>query len=151
MKMPNIILEYLLAPCGMNCMVCYVHLKKNNPCNGCLGDDKHKPERCKACKIKTCATSKGKIHCYECNELPCKAINSMEKSYNKRYATSLIENSKYAEKHGISDFLIVEKSKWTCPKCNGVMSLHDGVCSECNEQHENYSKLLKNNVSKEET
>ena len=129
--MPKRIEDYLFAPCGMNCMVCYVHLKDKNPCNGCLGDDNHKPERCKSCKIKICAQEKGLIYCYECSGFPCKQIKNLEKSYVKRYKTSLIENSRIVQKVGITAFQADEYEKWKCISCSGVISLHDSECSDC--------------------
>ena len=142
MKMPDIIPEYLFAPCGMNCMVCYVHLKKKRACNGCLGTGDNKPERCKICIIKNCADGKKLKYCYECSEFPCKSIRNLDKSYRKRYAASLIDNSKYVKENGIVKFQVNERGKWTCRKCNGVVSLHDGICTECEEKRENYSKIL---------
>jgi hypothetical protein len=58
MLMPAEIPDYLFAPYGMNCMVCYVHLKNRIPCNGCLGDDFQKPERFISCKAKKYANEK---------------------------------------------------------------------------------------------
>lgn len=130
MFMPDTINSVLFAPCGMNCMVCYVHLKIKKPCHGCLSDDKDKPERCKSCEIKICAASKGIKYCFECDEFPCKPVKKLEKSYLTRYKTSLIENSEYAKINGLVSLLEREQKKWVCA-CNGVISLHDGYCSEC--------------------
>ncbi|MBL8101969.1 MAG: DUF3795 domain-containing protein, partial [Anaerolineales bacterium] len=60
------ITENMLAPCGMTCAVCYVHLKKRNPCMGCRGQDVNKPEHCRKCKIKDCVISQGIDFCFEC-------------------------------------------------------------------------------------
>lgn len=38
------------------------------------------------------------------------------------------------KKYAIEEFLKREKEKWTCSKCNGIISLHDRFCSEC-QQH----------------
>jgi hypothetical protein len=130
MIMPETIDSLFFAPCGMNCMVCYVHLKIKKPCHGCLGDDIDKPERCKKCEIKNCAYSKGLKYCYECNDFPCKNIKNMEKSYRTRYKTSLITNSESVKINGILSFMKDEKEKWLCA-CNGVILLHDRYCSEC--------------------
>ncbi len=135
MKMPEKIDNQLFAPCGMNCMVCYVHLKDKKPCCGCLGDDNNKPERCKTCKIKSCAKEKGLTYCYECSEFPCKQIKNLEKSYNKRYNTSLIENSKKVQAVGIVAFEASEREKWICTICSGVISLHDAECSNCKNKY----------------
>lgn len=131
MKMPNNIDNKLFAPCGMNCLVCYVHLKDKKPCPGCLNNNVNKPERCKNCKIKNCAQEKGLTYCYECLDFPCKQIKNLEKSYTKRYNTSLIENSKKVQMDGISLFMTSEQEKWICKKCSGVISLHDAECSNC--------------------
>jgi hypothetical protein len=131
MNMPTIIENIMFSPCGMNCMVCYVHLKKKKPCEGCLSDDINKPERCKICKIKTCAQEKGITYCCWCKEFPCKVINNLEKSYLKRYRVSLIDNSISVKNKGIEYFLQKEIEKWNCSECNGIISLHDNECSEC--------------------
>jgi hypothetical protein len=133
MKMPEKIEEYLFSPCGINCMVCYVHLKNKKACCGCLGPDENKPDRCKKCKIKSCAIGKGLSYCFECKEFPCKSISNLEKSYNKRYKASLLENSKTVKKLGIIGFQNGERKKWLCKECNGVISIHDGICSECKQ------------------
>ncbi len=134
MKMPKIIENAMFAPCGMNCAVCYKHVgirKYAKNCEGCLKSDIGKPEHCRKCKIKICAEAKKHTHCFECIDFPCKLINSLEKSYIKRYNISLIENSKLAKSKGIAKFMEQDRKKWTCPECGGAFSLHDGICSEC--------------------
>jgi len=135
MKMPNNIDTKLFAPCGMNCLVCYVHLKDKKPCPGCLNNDENKPERCKTCKIKNCAHRSGLFSCYECLDFPCKQIKNLEKSYSNRYNTSLIENSIKVQKDGICLFLTNEQEKWICKNCSGVISLHDSECSNCKTKY----------------
>ena len=134
MKMPAKIEDSMLAPCGMNCAVCYRHVgvfKRTKPCEGCLKGDLGKPEHCRSCNIKTCAQEKGYVRCLECADFPCKLIKNLEKSYNKRYNASLVENSRTAQKEGMAAFLEQDRVKWTCAKCGGAFSLHDGACSEC--------------------
>lgn len=137
MKMPEIIEDIMLAPCGMNCAVCYQHVgirKHRQPCEGCLKGDLGKPEHCRKCNMKSCAQGKGYVHCFECTDFPCKLIKNLEKSYNKRYNTSLVKNSKTALENGITAFLEQDRKKWTCVKCGGAFSLHDGACSECGNE-----------------
>ena len=131
MKMPDTIDDHFFAPCGVNCFVCYAHLKARNPCNGCLGSDVHKPERCINCRIKHCTRSKSITYCYACDEYPCQSIKNLEKSYTKRYGVSLIANSEMVEKIGISAFQNQEKNKWTCFACGGVVTQHGNYCTEC--------------------
>ncbi len=134
MKSPDTLDDSLLAPCGMNCGVCYMHVapkKYGKACQGCLEDDTNKPRHCRKCKIRDCVSDKGILHCYQCDNLPCKLLKNLDKSYRKRYQTSLVENCLYVREHGISRFMAQEREKWTCAKCGGLFSLHDGTCSEC--------------------
>lgn len=136
MKMPNKMDKSMIAICGINCTVCYKHLitkKYAKKCNGCKYDDETLPEHCRKCKIKDCAKSKNLKYCFECKEYPCKWINNLDKSYNQRYKTSLIENGLFIKDKGMKQFLENEKEKWTCSNCDGVISLHDRCCSECNK------------------
>ncbi len=136
MKMPLNIENTMLAPCGINCMVCYKHCYHKKPCPGCLLDDVNKPEHCRKCKIKDCAIVKGHTYCFECEDFPCKLIKRLEKSYNQRYNASIISNSLVVKDKGKDTFMASEREKWTCPDCGGVISLHDRECSACQRKIE---------------
>ena len=139
MKMPDRIETIMFAPCGINCAVCYKHVfmpKRGKPCVGCLNGDEGKSARCLSCAIKGCAQEKGLVHCFACGDFPCARIKSMERSYQKRYDTSLIANSRRVLEAGIEAFLAEDRIRWTCIYCGGAFSLHDGVCSECGRGHE---------------
>lgn len=124
----------MFAPCGMNCKVCYKHCHHKKPCAGCLNNDTGKPEHCRKCKVKDCIMEKALSYCFECSEYPCKLIKNLEKSYSERYQASLIENSRFVQEHGLDYFMERQKEKYTCPKCGGIISLHDRECSECQEK-----------------
>lgn len=135
MKMPTEKIDIsMFAPCGMNCKVCYKHCYHSKPCAGCLQNDNGKPEHCRKCNIKDCIKDKGLSYCYECLDYPCKLIQALEKSYNKRYQASLMENSAFVKEHGLKSFMEHQKLKYTCRKCNGIISIHDKECSECQEK-----------------
>lgn len=132
MKMPEGKIDTIMfAACGMNCMVCYKHCYHKKPCAGCFNSDKGKPEHCRQCKIKDCIKKKELTYCFECSEYPCQRIKNLEKSYNKRYQTSLMENSEYVKLNGLEQFMLYQKEKYTCQKCGGIISIHDQECSEC--------------------
>lgn len=124
----------MFAPCGMNCMVCYRHCNHKKPCAGCLGSDAGKPEHCRRCDIKDCAGGRGLSYCFACPDYPCKRIRNLEKSYNRRYAASLMENSAAVQAVGLEAFLEGQRADFTCPACGGVISLHDAACSECDRK-----------------
>ena len=131
MKMPEQIGPILFAPCGMNCLVCYKYCCSNRPCAGCLGGERGKPAHCRTCAIKDCAAARGLSHCHGCDEFPCKAIKRLDKNYRTRYGMSLLQNSLFAKEHGTAALLERHKREFACPVCNGVISLHDARCSQC--------------------
>ena len=44
----------LIAPCGMNCGICYAYLREKNKCFCCHIEDPNKPKTRLNCKIKNC-------------------------------------------------------------------------------------------------
>jgi len=135
MKMPTEPIENIMfAPCGMNCKVCYKHCYHKKPCDGCLKSDIGKPEYCRKCKIKICIKEMEVSYCFECSEYPCKQIKKLEKSYNTRYGTSLMENSQFVKDNDLTSFMKQQKEKYTCNGCGGIISIHDSECSECHWQ-----------------
>lgn len=112
-------------------MVCYKHCCHKKPCAGCLGSGEGKPGHCRKCGIKDCVKEKGLLFCYECAAYPCKKIKRLEKSYRTRYGASLLANSEFVKKNGLSAFMEQQKSAFTCPACGGIISIHDWECSEC--------------------
>jgi len=135
MRMPSGNIDTaMFAPCGMNCKVCYRHCYHPKPCAGCLNSDLGKPEHCRKCTIKDCIKSKALSYCFECSEYPCRRIRNLERSYNKRYQASLIENSRFVQAYGLTHFMEHQKKKYACPQCGGIISIHDRECSECQEK-----------------
>ena len=133
MKMPTEISERMLAPCGVNCLVCSAFLRRRKPCSGCHGDDADKPKHCSTCKIKVCAEEHGVDFCFECPDYPCTSIKRLDARYTQRYQTSLIENAMLIKSLGSQEFLLAEKQKWACTSCDGIICIHDQICSECGE------------------
>lgn len=121
----------MLAYCGMNCTYCYAHLKKKKPCPGCRLSDEGKPEHCRKCKIKDCATEKSLLLCSECAVYPCVLIKRLDKSYRTRYNESLIGTMRVIHEKGMDYYLKAEEERLTCPVCGGILSLHHKSCSEC--------------------
>ena len=135
MKMPKENIDTsMFAPCGMNCLVCYKHCCHKKPCAGCLNSDKGKPEHCRKCKIKDCIKVKKLPYCFECSDYPCKRIKNLEKSYNKRYQKSLMENSEFVRQFGLEKFMDMQKEIYTCSQCGGIISIHNRECSECQKK-----------------
>jgi len=46
----------------------------------------------------------------------------------------MIENLEYIQQKGINKFIIHELSRWKCPKCGGVLCVHNKKCYTCGTQ-----------------
>ena len=122
-----------IAACGVNCTVCYAYLRDKNKCPGCQGSNINKPKHCINCSIVNCeflseTTSK---FCYECKKFPCRRIKQLDKRYNTKYNTSLIENLEFIMENGVHEFLTRENIKWKCSKCGRTICMHTGLCQKC--------------------
>ena len=126
----------MVAPCGMNCAVCYAHLRKKKTCPGCRGQEESQPAYCRRCRIRECVLSRGLDFCSECSSFPCPPVKQMDKRYRQRYHVSLIENGIRIKTGGADQFMGEEKQKWTCAQCGGAICLHDRLCCECGKEME---------------
>ncbi len=121
----------MVAPCGMNCTYCYAHHKKKKQCMGCRTISENMPTACRKCEIKECVTSKQLEYCNECSDYPCTRIKNLEKSYNKRYNESLMNNLDVIKHDGMASYLNAEKLRLKCKSCDGYLNIHDKICSNC--------------------
>lgn len=123
--------ESMIAPCGMNCGVCPLHLRRTRQCDGCRGKDTYKPAYCIKCVIKDCEGRSSYDMCYFCENFPCIGVRRMDERFKERFGVGIIENQKNIQQHGIDVFLQSEKEKWTCSVCGGMISAQYKCCIEC--------------------
>jgi len=125
----------MIAPCGMNCGTCSGYLREKNRCCGCWPDSGSKPAYCTTCRIKNCELLKktDSKFCYECEKFPCQRLKQLDKRYRTRYRVSFLENLRSIKEIGISDYLLNEAQRWTCPGCGSVVSVHKDYCLKCNK------------------
>lgn len=123
----------LIAPCGMNCGLCYAYLRDKKKCPGCNGVDVGKSASCLKCRIKNCENLPVSDFplCYECDKFPCNKIKHIDKRYRTKYAMSMIENLKEIEALGRDKFMVNQKIKWICGNCGGTVCVHKGYCLNC--------------------
>ncbi len=126
----------LIAPCGMNCGICYAYLREKDKCPGCRLFNTKEPVSIARCKIKNCEIiQKGKVkYCFECDNFPCKNLKYLDKRYRTKYNMSEIENLEYIKKNGIRKFVSNEKTRWACSKCGGTICVHKGYCYSCGKK-----------------
>ena len=134
MKMTDSIPEKLLAPCGINCLACYAHLRKKKPCPGCREEEDAKPAYCQRCKLSNCVIEQGIDFCFQCTAFPCKLVKQIDKRYRTSYQVNLIGDALRLKSAGAVHYLAAEKERWGCPECGGVVSMHTRLCSECGEE-----------------
>ncbi len=123
----------LIAPCGMNCRLCYAYVRDRNVCPGCRGEDPSKPKYCVVCRIKTCEkmAGDGRGFCFGCDTFPCARLKRLDKRYRTKYGMSMIENLGMIESSGMDRFLQAERERRTCPECGGVICVHKAECPSC--------------------
>ena len=123
----------LIAPCGMNCSLCYGYIRPRDQCLGCNAPDDNKPKSCTNCKIVMCEkrVENGWETCAPC-DTPCRRLKDLDKWYNSKYHMSMIENLKFIREHGMQAFLEQQVEKFCCPACGEIVCVHRDDCPSCN-------------------
>jgi hypothetical protein len=123
----------LMAPCGMNCRLCYAYQRTRKHCPGCRGDDAGKAVSCLKCIIKNCEfINQGRSKfCYECGKYPCRRLKQLDKRYRTKYGMSMIENLNSIKEIGLKAFVEKQNKRWRCARCGGVICVHKGHCLAC--------------------
>ena len=128
----------LIAPCGMNCGICMAYLREKKKCAGCScnGSNENKPVYCVKCRIKNCEVIKNNQSgfCFECEKYPCLRLKQLDKRYKTKYSMSMIENLENIKKFGLKQFIALEKIRWTCSVCGGIICVHRGYCYQCGKK-----------------
>ena len=134
------ITEELIAPCGMNCAICsrylaYVNNLNKSQCAGCRPSNKkcsYLFDKCTGINsvLEGNATAK---FCFECDQFPCKEINRMDKRYRNNYKMSVKKNLQRIKENGTAEIVKSQYKKYHCPKCGGLISIHNRKCFKCEE------------------
>lgn len=127
----------LIAPCGMNCAICFGHIREKNKCPGCNLIKNEKSDYCRKCIIKNCTLlkeNKMKFCSDKCDKYPCKRLKSLDKRYRTKYGMSMIENLYNIQKTGVKKFIDSEDKKWRCIKCGSILCVHRDLCLNCGEK-----------------
>ena len=127
----------LIAPCGMNCAICsrylaFINNLKKSQCTGCRPRNKGCTYLFKNCTGPKDISNGKALYCFECVAYPCKQINRMDKRYKENYKMSVKENLEYIKSKGIESFIKDQNKKYKCPKCSGLISIHNKKCFKCN-------------------
>ncbi|MEA4940401.1 MAG: DUF3795 domain-containing protein [Christensenella sp.] len=133
MKAPETIDVGMLAPCGLNCMLCYRHLGKK-PCPGCRTRTDDPDAYQNKCHMRACTMERGYFSCADCAERPCKRVKAFQKRYMDGYGVNLSAIAESVQQAGVEAHLRADLAAHTCPDCEHLINIHDGICSGCGRQ-----------------
>jgi hypothetical protein len=129
--------RYHLAPCGINCGTCRAYLRTRNSCSGCMSSKGPNISHCINCSIRNCeflnkTTSK---FCSECEKFPCQQIKHIDKRYQSKYKSGLIQNLMTINETGVDAYLLNESKRWTCSSCGSALCVHQDKCMKCGREY----------------
>ena len=87
-----------IAPCGMNCALCYAFQDRKKPCSGCRSKMAEVRKNCRNCLILSC--DKKEYYCFECSIFPCRRLKSLDARYRIKYGMSMLENLIFIKEKG---------------------------------------------------
>ncbi len=145
------------SPCGLYCGVCgiyqatqaddekllKIYLKiyrsllplhktltfQDLKCNGCRSDKIS--ILCKSCSIRDCTADKNISGCHNCSEFPCTTVKEFPIPNGKKV---IFRSVPYRRRHGTKAWIDSELSRYTCPKCKGMLSHGTTRCRSCKTQ-----------------
>jgi hypothetical protein len=122
----------LIAPCGMDCAICGVYLRKKDRCGGCYSANCS----CRGnCSVSACQQVKNR-YLHDCERFPCRRLKQLDKRYRMKYHMSMLDNLAAINKDGIRAFVKSERERWTCKACGGTIDIHHYRCSLCGKEPE---------------
>lgn len=121
-----------IAPCGMNCALCYAYRREKNRCRGCRERYGGKEISEVKCVIVKCPEKRDRFDfCFRCEKFPCRRIRGLDKRYRSKYGMSMIDNLAYIKERGINRFVKLERNRRKCPSCGEIICVHRVKCLSC--------------------
>jgi len=124
----------MLAPCGLNCKLCYRHLGKN-PCPGCRARTDEPDDYQSKCVMRACTRERALFCCADCADRPCKRVKAFGKRYREGYGVDLSADALRLRETSAETLLREQISSHICAACGHLINLHDGICSGCKKQY----------------
>lgn len=124
----------MIAPCGLNCALCYRHLGKK-PCPGCRKLEPEPESYQRKCVMRDCVSARGLFSCADCVQRPCKRVKAFEKRYREGYGVDLAADAARQREAGVETLFQEQIESHTCGVCGHLINLHDGICSGCKRQY----------------
>ena len=113
----------------------YAHQLPRKPgkithCTGCRPRNK----QCAYLKGRCARLSRGEVgFCFECADFPCERLKHIDERYRHDYSYSMIETLHGIQSNGVEEVLRDQRERLRCPRCGGVICIHNGKCYTCEE------------------
>ncbi|HPJ01725.1 MAG TPA: DUF3795 domain-containing protein [Candidatus Limiplasma sp.] len=129
----------LIAPCGMNCALCWAYQAQQHDlqkkgiqrkyCPGCVPRGEH----CRHMRNQCATIGNGRVRfCFECQQFPCARLKRLDMRYREKYHMSMIQNLRLIQARGMDAFLKEQERAWRCAKCGeALLCCHNGLCLSC--------------------
>ncbi len=128
-----------IAPCGMNCALCWAYQAQaydlkaiginRKACPGCIPRGEHCQHMRNVCD----AVGQGRVRfCFTCEQFPCVRLKRLDKRYRTKYHMSMIDNLRSIQEKGLDAFLREQEKEWACGQCGEhLVCCHNGLCLSC--------------------
>ena len=131
--------------CGLYCGACPVLLANENDevekkarewgmkpeelrCWGCKSG--YTGVYCADCELKQCAEAKNIEFCFRCDHYPCERLVVFQNDTHPHHSI-VLENLGRICQNSLSDWLVEQEKRWSCPGCSTRFSWYDKTCKNC--------------------
>lgn len=102
-------------------------------CKGCTSGVT--PPQCAKCSFRDCAYQKGISCCFECRDMPCKALIELNgeraRKDNLPHLTLCLPNLETLKKIGVQNWLKQQEERWSCRTCGKKLHWYSDTCPKC--------------------
>lgn len=108
------------GPCGLYCGACGA-----TDCDGCLSD--RIDDWVKQCLFRRCTREKNIDFCCFCSDYPCQELKDFMNDKWPHHWT-MEPNLEYIKKHGVEQWLLVQRKEWSCKSCGAEINWYQKMC-----------------------
>ncbi len=127
--------------CGLYCGACLCNIAWETNTLKEMSERLNRPEEtlsctnCKTalhqdCSFVVCCSKKNFNDCSECPEMPCVTLTEFANDGISHHASCIINLSRIKE-IGLSEFLLEQEKKYTCPQCHARIGWSYTKCLAC--------------------
>jgi len=132
------------AYCGLYCGSCVLYLATRRGelskasvtfgvpaeglrCDGCR--TRILAVSCRDCRIRACATAKGRVSCAGCPETPCALLRELQGRLP--HLGEIVDNLQRIATIGAESWCDEQAARWRCPSCRRPTEWYETTCGSC--------------------